>query len=133
MVYRGRTPLAWVRRLLNPWNYLKLLKRLYLTYPKQIRVLAVVLALHFRPQSVYLFSAQRIFPGKNVRLQKTPNPLDDFVIDWDRTRQMPAMGHVTVIQKGISFARSKLDELPGPIYALNWLEKLAREAVVYVS
>ena len=117
-VYRVRTPLAWVRRLLNPWNCLKLLKRLYMTYPRQIRVLVVVLALHFRPQSVYLFSAQRIFPGKNGRLQKTSDPLDDFVIDWDRTSQIPAMGHVTVIQKGISFDRSKSDELPGPIYAV---------------
>ena len=55
------------------------------------------------------------------------------MIDWDRTSQIPAMGHVTVIQKGISFDRSKIDELPGPIYAVNWLEKLDREDVVYVS
>ena len=131
--YRGRTPLAWIRRLLNPCNYLKLIKRLYMIYPSQCRVLVVALALHFRPQSLYRFSAQRIFPGKNGRLQKTSDPLDDFVIDWDRTSQIPPMGNVTVIQKGISFDKSQIDELPGPVYAVNWLEKLDREDVVYVS
>ena len=73
----------------------------------------------FSPQYLYLFSRQGIFPSKSGRLQKTSDPLDDFVIDWDRTSQIPAMGHVTVIQKGISFYRSKRDELPGPIYAVN--------------
>ena len=132
-VYRGRTPTAWVKRLLNPWNHLKLIKRIYRTYPSQCRVLVVALALHFRPQSLYRISAQRIFPGESGRLQKTDDPLDDFVIDWDRTSKIPAMGHVTVIQKGISFDRSQIYDLPGPIYAVNWLEKLDRNDVVYVS
>ena len=131
--YRSRTPWTRAKRLFNPWAYLKLFKRLYFTYPYQFRVLVMALALHFRPQSLYLFSGQKIFPGKSGRLQTTTNPLDDFAIDWDRTSDIPPMGHVTVIQKGISFDRSLVNELPGPIYAVNWPEKLDRQDVVYVT
>ena len=131
--YRGRKPWAWVKRLLNPWNHLKLLARIKATYPRRLRVLLMTLPLQFHPQSLYRFSAKELFPEKNRRLVKTPNPLDDFVIDWDRTSKMPPLGHVTVIQKGLSFERSMVDELPGPIYAVNWRDRLDRQDVVYVT
>jgi hypothetical protein len=93
----------------------------------------MMVTLHFRPDLLYLFSKQKLFPSRNDRLTKTSNPRDDFEVDWERSSELSALDRVTVIQKGISFDRSKLDDLPGPIYAVNWLEKLDRDDVVYMT
>ena len=133
LVYRGRTPWSWTKRLLSPWNYWKFFRRVLPAYPRRGRVLLMLLPLQFHPQSLYKISAQRVFPDKNRRLVKTSNPLDDFEVDRDRSSEIPQMGAVTVIQKGPSFDTSLVDQLPGPIYAINWLEKLDRQDVVYTS
>ena len=46
---------------------------------------------------------------------------------------MPVLDRVTVIQKGVSFDPARIDELPGPIYAVNWPGRLDRDDVVYVT
>ena len=127
--------MPWLSRILNPRTYLKPFKpaRIRALWPRRFRVLVMVLLLQFRPQSLYRFSTQRLLPDKNRRLQKTSNPLDDFKIDRDRSSQVPPLGAVTVIQKGISFDASLVDQLPGPIYAVNWPEKLQRQDAVYVT
>ena len=132
-VYRGRNLWSWVKRLLNPLNYLALLLRLRVKNGRWLWVFWMVLVLQFRPQSVYRFSTMKLLPLKDGRLKKTSNPLDDFGIDWDRTSEVPQLGAVTVIMRGISFDRSLVDHLPGPIYAVNWQEKLDRQDVVYVT
>ena len=132
-VYRGRNPLSWVKRLLNPLNYLKLFLRLRVKWGRLLWVSWMVLVLQFRPQSVYRFSTDKLLPRKTGRLKKTSNPLDDFGIDQDRTSEIPLLGAVTMIMRGMSFDRSLVNQLPGPIYAVNWLEKLDRQDVVYVT
>ena len=93
----------------------------------------MTLLLQFHPQSSHRFSSLKLLPEKNRRLEKTPNPFDDFAIDWDRTSTIPSIDHATVIQKGISFDKSMVEQLPGPIYAVNWPEKVDRQDVVYVT
>lgn len=132
-VYRGRTPVARVKRLLNPRNYLKLLTRIRATWPRRLVVLRMALVLHFRPQSVHRYSTQKLLPSEERRLDKTSDPRDDFGVYQDRTSEIPPLGRVTVIQKGASFDPSRLDELPGPIYAVNWTAKLDREDVIYTT
>lgn len=133
LTYRGRKPWSWVKRLLNPKNQLTVFRNSLVRLPRRVRVLVMMVALHFRPDLLYLLSKDRLFPSKNDRLTKTSNPRDDFQVDWDRSSELPALDRVTVIQKGISFDHAKLDDLPGPIYAVNWLEKLDRDDVVYMT
>jgi hypothetical protein len=93
----------------------------------------MLLPLQIHPESLHKLSFEGAFPNKNRRLAKTSNPWDDFEIDRDRSSELVPVGAVTVIQKGTSFDRSLVDRLPGTIYAINWLEKLDRQDVVYTS
>lgn len=133
LTYRGRGPWSWTKRLLNPKNHWKNLEHVVIRAPRWIRVLVMLATLHFRPGLLYLFSKVKLFPSKNDRLTKTANPRDDFEVDWDRSSELPALDRVTVLQRGISFDQSKIDELPGPIYTVNWTKKLDRDDVVYVT
>ena len=129
----GQSPVRLLKELLNPIGFGKWIVKVISLSQVRLATLLKVMPFHFSPRFIYLFSRQGILPSKSARIQKTSDPLDDFVINWDRTSQIPAMDHVTVIQKGISFDRSQIYDLPGPIYAVNWLEKLDRDDVVYVS
>lgn len=123
----------WAKRLITPKTYYRLPVRLWAPWPRRFLASLMLLALQFRPESVHWFSDQRIFPNQKRRLEKTGNPLDDFGIDHERTTGIPPLEKVTVIQRGVSFDRSQIDQLPGPIYAVNWREKLKRNDVVYVT
>ena len=50
--YHSRTTWTKVKHLLNPWTYLRELKRMPSTYPRRFWVLVMALTLHFRPQSL---------------------------------------------------------------------------------
>jgi hypothetical protein len=93
----------------------------------------MLVSLQLRPEILWRFSAHRLFPAKDDRLSKTINPRDDFEVDWDRSSELSALDRVTVLQRGISFDQSKIGELPGPIYSVNWTEKIDRDDVVYVT
>ena len=78
-------PVRLAKGPLNPIGFGKWLVKMVSLSEGRLATILKVMPLHFHPQSLYLFSRQGIFPSKRGRLQKTADPLDDFVIDWDRT------------------------------------------------
>jgi hypothetical protein len=119
--------------LLNPLSFAKLLVKLESLSQLRLNTLWKALVLHFFPQHLFLFAGAKLFPDRNDRLTKTENPRDDFEVNWKRSSELPALDRVTVIQKGVSFDRARIDDLPGPIYAVNWPDKLERDDVVYAT
>jgi len=131
--YRGRTPWSWVKRLLNPLNYFKLVLMIRAIWARRLLVIWIALLLQFRPGSVYRFSTQKVLPDKRFRLQKTLDPMDDFEIDRERTSELPQLDAVSLTLVGPTFDASLAEHLPGPIYAVNWPVKLDRQDVVYAT
>jgi hypothetical protein len=93
----------------------------------------MVLVLHFRPRLLHRFSTKKIFPVASRRLLKTPDPQDDFSIDLERSSEFLPIDAATVLLAGHSLDQSLISQLPGPIYAVNWPNKLDREDVIYTS
>ena len=125
--------LGLIRRSAKVGGWPHALRRVGYRGARVIEVLAMLLLLHFRPESAYRLSAKMFLPLRCGKTVRTSNPLDDFEVFYNDSRLMPFMDHANVVMRGASFDREMLSELTGPTFLVNWPEKVDRDNIIYAT
>jgi len=97
---------------------------------------ALLLSLiHSAPRYVYLFSERKQLPTPAMRIAKTTSVTDDINLVLDKsTTKLPQHDEATIIVRGPSFDRTRINSMKGPLYLVNWFgPKLERDDVVYAT
>ena len=116
------------------WEGLRFAKRsafYSLAYGKK---LMMFLSIRYSPKHAYLFSYMKRLPFPRQRVQKTENPLDDFIITEDpRSSKMVFEEKVNIVMRGSSFKQKELKKLTGKTFLVNWPEKIDNLNAVYAT
>ena len=111
----------------------KLLKRRLVFFQIRSRVWVMLCVFHLAPKSAYRFSKLKNIPSKTHRIPKTTNPLDEFVFLPDFSTDIPELVSINIVMKGTSFDKSRLSELQGPTFLVNWWEKVDGDNIIYAT
>ena len=93
----------------------------------------MLLAFHLAPKSANRFSILKNIPSKAHRIPKTANCLDEFVFLPDLSTDMPELDSINIVMKGASFDRSRIRQLKGPTFLINWWEREEGENIIYTT
>jgi len=114
----GRYVLEYLRNPRIPgWGMLQFIGR---AIHRIFDVGMMMFLLHVWPEQVYRFSTRKLLPRKSERLDVNERPTIPFELIKKRTSKIQRMKEVNVVMRGISFDLSKLNELKGPTYLVNF-------------
>ena len=90
--------------------------------------------LHVWPEQVYRFSTRKLLPNKSERFNTNDRPSVPFELIEERTSKIQRVEEINLVMRGSSFDISKLDNLNGPIYLVNFNWPIeTQKAVIYLE
>jgi hypothetical protein len=98
-----------------------------------VRGLKMLFDLHRSPENIYQYTKDGRLPVPEERINKTLNPLDDFILCPDQKGLIEPINTAHVILRGSSFNPKNISKLEGTIFLLNWKDKVDLPNIYYAT
>lgn len=94
----------------------------------------MICLLHVWPEQVYRFSTRKLLPNKSERFNVNDKPTIPFELIRGRTSGIKKIEEINVVMRGSSFDISRLDNLEGPTYLVNFSCPIeTQKDVIYIE
>ncbi len=113
--------------------FLKSSSSRFVLFNRRILHFVMILMVHYFPEFVYLLSVRKKLPNRSQRIPKPSNILRGFELQPHISDKMPMMDNINIVMRGESFKRNNLSKLSGPVFLVNWTDKIDGKNIFYTT